>query len=137
MAALSYYFLILTIQRCACKTLKVQLTIIGNHILHQLRAVLNIHITVQNNFYFQLDGFNCTQPRSHIHYIMPVPSKYHCIIIKLTLYPRCEPMSSLSYLSSLEEVVQSSDSDLRDGIGFLAPQTVIGRLLYSFYPTWF
>ncbi|KAL5253530.1 hypothetical protein ACHWQZ_G013358 [Mnemiopsis leidyi] len=33
-------------------------------------------------------------------------------------------MSNLSYLSSLEEVIQASDKDLRHGIGFLSPDTV-------------
>ncbi|XP_063683403.1 uncharacterized protein LOC134817951 isoform X2 [Bolinopsis microptera] len=34
-------------------------------------------------------------------------------------------MSGLSYFSSLEEVSQTSDAELRDGIGFLAPDIVI------------
>ena len=39
-------------------------------------------------------------------------------------------MSNLSYLSSLEEVIQASDKDLRHGIGFLSPDTVTGRKLF-------
>ena len=38
-------------------------------------------------------------------------------------------MSNLSYLSSLEDVIQASDKDLRHGIGFLSPDTVTGRKL--------
>lgn len=50
-------------------------------------------------------------------------------------------MSGLSYLSSLEEVSQTSDPELRDGIGFLAPDTVIGWVydifLYKRYYPYF
>ena len=38
--------------------------------------------------------------------------------------------SSLSYLSSLADVIQTSDEELRDGIGFLSPETVTGNRTY-------
>ena len=38
-------------------------------------------------------------------------------------------MCSLSYLSTLEEVIRCSDRDLRAGIGYLSPDTVTGTVI--------